>query len=423
MVVHEIGPDRLKGGQADIESDAPKVDALGLQRAEHSFGEMKARGRRGDGSFFSGEYRLVPVDILGSCGFVLSGPLDIGRKGCVADVMKESADIGLAEIEDAPAFTRDLDHFGLYPVGKPGGISLPDPFSRPAQDFPGTGHDLADEQEFDLRLAARAPEPGGQDARVVEDKDIARVHIPSEFTELVVPDRAGLPVDDHHPRVVAMGEGMLGDELRRQLVVEIRDAKGFAGGHGLSKASSVLKKLLLPGCLGLAALTGLAILVPQVGVSSRRDDPAPGRPVEEADAHEEGLVDALDRVLFLVDGRGDRADADRAAAEVLDDGREDLAVDVVEAEGVDLHHVQGPLGFFGGDDAVALDVDIVADAAQQAVGDARRAAGPQGDLAGPGVIDLDLEDPGRPLDDLLQVLVLVVVEAVDDAETFPQGRR
>ena len=147
---------------------------------------------------------------------------------------------------------------------------------------------------------------------------------------------------------------MLGDELRREIVVEIRDAKGFAGGHGLSQASSVLEKLLLPGCLGLAALTGLAIIIPQVGVSPRRDDPAPDRPVEEADAHEKGLVDALDRVLFFVDGRGDRADADRPAAEVLDDGREDLAVDVVEAEGVDLHHVQGPLGLLGRDDCRRL---------------------------------------------------------------------
>ena len=251
MVVDEVGPDRLERGQADVEGDAPDVDALGLQCAEHTFGEVEARGRGGDGAFCLGEDRLVPVDILGPRGFVLSGPLDIGRKGGVADVMKEGADIGLAEIEDAPAFTRDLDHFGLYPGGKPGGISLPDPFRRPAQDFPGTGHDLADEQEFDLRVAAHAPEPGGQDPGVVEDKDIARVHIPSEFTELVVPDRAGLPVDDHHPRVVAMGEGMLGDELRREIVVEIRDAKGFAGGHGLSKGlSQSLNSFFCP--LGLA---------------------------------------------------------------------------------------------------------------------------------------------------------------------------
>ena len=160
-----------------------------------------------------------------------------------------------------------------------------------------------------------------------------------------------------------------------------------------------------------------------MGVGLGGDDPAADGPVEEADAHEEGLVDALDRVLVLVDGRGDRPDADRAAAEVLDDGREDLAVDVVEAEDVDLHHVQGPLGFLDRDDAAALDVDVVADAAQQPVGHARRSPRAQGDLAGPGLVDLDLEDPGRALDDPLQVLVPVVVEAVDDAEAAAQGRR
>ncbi len=111
------------------------------------------------------------------------------------------------------------------------------------------------------------------------------------------------------------------------------------------------------------------------------------------------------------------------AAEVLDDGREDLAVDVVEAEGVDLHHVQGPLGLLGRDDAVALDVDVVADAPQQPVGHARRPPRPQGDLAGPGVVDLDLEQRGRALDDLLQVLVPVVIEPVDDAEAAPERGR
>ena len=160
-----------------------------------------------------------------------------------------------------------------------------------------------------------------------------------------------------------------------------------------------------------------------MGVGPRGDDPAADGPVEEADAHEEGLVDALDRVLLLVDGRGDRPDADRAAAEVLDDGREDLAVDVVEPQSVDLHHVQGPLGFLRRDDAVALDVDVVPDAAQQPVGHARRPSRAQGDLAGPGIVDLDLEDPGRALDDLLQVFVFIVIEAVDDAEAAAQGRR
>src|SRR4030042_7022159 len=58
-----------------------------------------------------------------------------------------------------------------------------------------------------------------------------------------------------------------------------------------------------------------------------------------------------------------------------------------------------------------------------AVRDARRPPRPQGDLAGAGVINLDLEDLGRPVDDLLQVLVLVVVEPVDDAEAAAERRR
>jgi hypothetical protein len=50
-----------------------------------------------------------------------------------------------------------------------------------------------------------------------------------------VPDRAGPAVDDHHPGVVATGERVLSDELGREIVVEVGDAKGLARCHGRSR--------------------------------------------------------------------------------------------------------------------------------------------------------------------------------------------
>ncbi len=68
----------------------------------------------------------------------------------------------------------------------------------------------------------------------------------------------------------------------------------------------------------------------------------------------------------------------------------------------------------------APDVGVVAHPAQQAVGDAGRAPGPPGDLAGAGGVDVDLEDLGRPHHDGLEVLGLVEVEAGDEAEAVAQ---
>ena len=75
------------------------------------------------------------------------------------------------------------------------------------------------------------------------------------------------------------------------------------------------------------------------------------------------------------------------------------------------------------DGAVALDLGEVADPAQQAVGDARRAAGSPGDLAGTGGVDLHAQDAGRPRDDRLEVGRLVVVEPGDEAEAVAERAR
>ena len=216
----------MEGGQPDVEGDAADVDAAVPKRPQHACGEVQAGGRGGNGAFLFREDRLIAVDVLGPRPFVLSGPLDVGRQGGVAGLMEQGPDIGLPEVEDAPALFGERGPAGLDPARETNGIPIAHPLRRPAEDFPETGPGLPDEQEFDLRLAARPPEPGRQDPRVVEDHDVARAHGPRELAEPGVADPSGLPVDDHHPRVVAMGEGMLGDELRRQIVIEIGDAQG-----------------------------------------------------------------------------------------------------------------------------------------------------------------------------------------------------
>ena len=76
-----------------------------------------------------------------------------------------------------------------------------------------------------------------------------------------------------------------------------------------------------------------------------------------------------------------------------------------------------------GDHAGAADLGEVADALEEAVGDARRAARALRDRVLARGLDLGAEDPGRAVDDLREVAGLVVLEPVADAEAVAKRRR
>ena len=118
-----------------------------------------------------------------------------------------------------------------------------------------------------------------------------------------------------------------------------------------------------------------------------------------------------------------RVDADRPAAELVDDDAEQPAIDLVEALLVDLEHLHGGAGDLDRDDAVGPHLRVVAHAMQQAVGDARRAARSPGDLGGRLGIDRRAEDARRAAHDLVDVGDGVEIEPVHDAEARAQRRR
>ena len=101
---------------------------------------------------------------------------------------------------------------------------------------------------------------------------------------------------------------------------------------------------------------------------------ATGCAFDEALLDEEGFIDLFDSTRVFADGRSDGGDAYGAALELIDDGQEDLAVDEVEAVAVDVQGLEGILGDFEVDAAVAFDLCEVAHTAQQGIGDTWRAA-------------------------------------------------
>ena len=114
----------------------------------------------------------------------------------------------------------------------------------------------------------------------------------------------------------------------------------------------------------------------------RRQQPSARRALHEALLNQIGFDDLLDRVARLGKRGGDGLDADRAAAKTERDGVEITPVHLIEADGVDVEQFERPIGDFAGDEGCRFDDGEVSDTAQQAAGDARRAARAARDLVG-----------------------------------------
>ena len=134
------------------------------------------------------------------------------------------------------------------------------------------------------------------------------------------------------------------------------------------------------------------------------------------------LVHLFERALFFADRGRDGLDPDRAAVELFDDRFQQQDVHAVEAGGIDLQIERGA-GDLLRDDRLVLDLGVVAHAAQQTVGDARRAARPAGDFRGAVRVGLYFEDGRGAADDVFQFGDLVEIQPERGPETVAQRRR
>ena len=150
-------------------------------------------------------------------------------------------------------------------------------------------------------------------------------------------------------------------------------------------------------------------------------DAATGGAVEEAELHEIGLVDLFDSRGLFVDGGGDGVDADGATGVLVENREHDFLVDFIEAEAVDFEEIEGGHGDGEGDVAVGADLGVVADAAEEAVGDTRGAAGTAGDFTGGFGDDRELHEAGGAEDDGGEVFFVVMVQAKNKAEATAEG--
>src|SRR6185312_3986624 len=133
-----------------------------------------------------------------------------------------------------------------------------------------------------------------------------------------------------------------------------------------------------------AELAGVALRLGKAEVFERRtcEQAAARRALQEALLDQVRLDDVLERVARLRQRRGDRVDADRAAAIVERDGREIAPVHRVEAARIDFQRRERAVGNLAVDGRRAFGVGEVAHAAQEPSGNARRAASAPRNLVG-----------------------------------------
>src|SRR5581483_6302396 len=133
--------------------------------------------------------------------------------------------------------------------------------------------------------------------------------------------------------------------------------------------------------------------------------------------------DVLDGVGLLTERDRERREADGAAAELLDDRAEELAVEALEPRLVDLEQLERLLRDLARDGTGVPHLRHVAHAAQDPVRDSGRSTGAARDLLRGRVLDLDAEDASAPPDDRSELSVRVQIEPERQPEAVAQRRR
>src|SRR5208283_3255822 len=116
------------------------------------------------------------------------------------------------------------------------------------------------------------------------------------------------------------------------------------------------------------------------------------------------------------------ADANRSTIVFVEKGEKKVAVHFVEAVFIHAELAQRLLSNFPGNASGGANLGEIAGAAEQAVGDARRATAAARDFLGAALIHLDIQDFGGAMKNDEQIFGRIELEAMNDAEAGAQGR-
>ena len=159
---------------------------------------------------------------------------------------------------------------------------------------------------------------------------------------------------------------------------------------------------------------------PEVGIGFGGGDASAGGAGEESELDEEGFVDVFDGFALFARCGGDGLDADGTTREFVDHGGENVSVGRFETEVIDFEEGERFVREFliYGFDIFGL--CVVADALQEAIGDARRAPTRLRDTRGARGVDANIQYATRPCEDAGDFFFGVELESVHGAEAIPE---
>ena len=180
--------------------------------------EVQPRRRCSRRAVDLGVHRLIPLAVLQLL-------LDVRRQGHFAKPLQYLQEDALVLKPHQPVAVRQLIHDlrRQLPVAEGYPCALPQLLAGPHQAFPNIVA-LVDEQQDLARTAARhtvSQQPGRQHPGVVQDQAVAGVQILRQVVKMTVLRLPCRLVQHQQPRTVPPLQRGLGDELRRQLKIEI----------------------------------------------------------------------------------------------------------------------------------------------------------------------------------------------------------
>jgi len=138
--------------------------------------------------------------------------------------------------------------------------------------------------------------------------------------------------------------------------------------------------------------------------------------LEVAFEDEVGFVDFFEGTWFFADGGGEGVESCGAAFKFSGEGLEESFIHFVEAVLIDLEHLESGDGGGGGSNALGAGESVVANPAEEIIGDAWGTTAAAGDFGGSGLLELDIVEGGGAADDSGEIFGGIVIESVGDAE-------
>src|SRR6185369_6248811 len=158
-------------------------------------------------------------------------------------------------------------------------------------------------------------------------------------------------------------------------------------------------------------------------VGELRGDASAGCAVQKSNLDEEGFVDFLYCIRFFRERCRQRAHSDRPTLILLDDGEQQLAIDLVESMLVDFEHLERGLGSRKVDLPRAANLGIIADPSQQAIRNAWSATRAAGNFPSAFFVDFDAQNFSRAFDNHLQIFICIKLKPQQEPETRTKRRR